>query len=75
MKFLNEFSHIEFQEYGPRYEGYSEEEKNERINYISNLINSGKTQDEILDMILNSPNLDDSLKPIRQSVYTKIISY
>ena len=65
LKFLDYFSHIEFQEYGPRYDGYSEKEKNYRIDYISNLILSGKTQDDILNMIFQNEELDDSLKPIQ----------
>ena len=64
LKYLDAFSHIELQDYGPRYEGYSEDEKNERINYVSDLINSGHTEDDILDLIVNNSNLDDSLKPI-----------
>ena len=64
LKYLDAFSHIELQDHGPRYEGYSEDEKNERINYVSDLINSGHTEDDILDLIMNNSILDDSLKPI-----------
>ena len=69
LKYLDAFSHLEFQEHGPRYEGYTEEEKNEKINYITNLINSGHTEDDILDMILQNSNLDDSLKPIKKKSF------
>jgi len=71
LKYLKSFSHIEFQNHGPRYEGYTEEEKNERINYISDLINAGQTQDDILNMINNNPNLDDSLKPVDKTSLKK----
>ena len=71
LRYLDAFSHIEFQDHGPRYEGYTEEEKNERINYITNLINSGYTEDDILDMILHNSNLDYSLKPIEIKPLTK----
>ena len=68
LKYLDKFSHIEFQDCGPRYEGYTEEEKNERINCVSNLINSGHTEDDIVNLIMCNPNLDDSLKPIRRNL-------
>ena len=63
LEFLDDFSHIEFSPKGPRYDGYTEDEKSERINNLCEMIIAGKTEDEVLSMIINNPNLDDSLKP------------
>ena len=73
LEYFDDFSHIEIQDHGPEYEGYTEEEKNERINYITYLVNAGLTQDDILSMIMNNSDLDDSLKPIPKKYKEKTI--
>ena len=65
LQYLEDFAHLEFLPRGPKYDNYSEEEKNERLNYISEMIISGKTEDDILYDIINNPDLDESFKPFQ----------
>ena len=69
LKYLDDFAHLDFSPRGPRYDNYSEDEKNERINCITQMIEANKTEDEILAEILGNPDLDESLKPPRSIIY------
>lgn len=68
LEYLDSFKHISYIPKGPKYDNYTEDEKNERINYLSDMIISGKTEDDILIEILSNKELDKSYKPIQ---YTK----
>lgn len=64
LKYLDEFSHLDFTPNGPKYDNYTEEEKNERLNYMTNMIIAGKTADEIMNEIESNTKLHNSCKPL-----------
>ena len=63
LEFLNEFSHITFQDNAPKYDGYTEDESMQRLNSLTNLIVIGASIDEIIKLINENKNLDESQKP------------
>ena len=63
LEFLNEFSHIPFQDSAPKYDGYTEDEGMQRLNSLNNLITIGASIDEIIEIINENKNLDESQKP------------
>ena len=69
LKYLEDFSHLEFLPRGPKYDNYTEDDKNDRINLVAQMIADNKTEDEILAEIWNNPDLDESLKPPRTIRY------
>ncbi|MBR5662522.1 MAG: hypothetical protein IKX00_02580 [Bacilli bacterium] len=63
--YLDKYNHIDFIDRAPLYDGYNEEEMIDRLETLTNYICSGKTTNEIIDEIINNPNLHESQKPSR----------
>ena len=68
LEFLDDFSHIPFQNNAPKYDGYTEEESMQRLNFLTNLIVSGISVEEIMERINSNEDLDESQKPKQLSI-------